>query len=259
MKKKIFIFLFIFSLLASNAFAIGFDAFVTADNHLWIWGYNSAGQWSSSFGWYDIPEQDYHGWINAKYITGELYSSSYFDIYIAAADKDGPGGLLGSFHTDSGTFDETGSSQLLTDTVNWEIINYSSAWAYTGPTFNPSLLTGWTTPTSYGTNISNDYWMWHSPVTYISNQAQWIWTNQAFNDNYVLFHARITPTGEVSSPPDGYTPPGGYTQNPGEFGQGGGDSGDTVVPEPASILLLGVGILRLITRNYKINFCGHKT
>ena len=156
---------------------------------------------------------------------------------------------MADFRTDAGTFEETGSSSFLTDTLNWEIINYTPTWLYTGPAFDPRPLSGWITPTSYGTNSQNDYWMWHSPVGYINQSAEWLWTNNIYDDNYVLFHARVTPTGGVVQPPDDYVPPDGYTQNPGDFGQPSDNgNGSNVVPEPTTISLLGFGLLNMLFR-----------
>jgi hypothetical protein len=183
--------------------AVMVSGYGTGDNIMWAWGYDGAGDWDSS-SWYNATNWD--NLAIAKYLYGYPDVGETNDLYFAVEDTGGPAGFLASFQT-SAIFGETGSNKLLTDTTHWEIVAHSG-WSGT-PTFNPTSLTAWTTPTSYGTNTTNTYWMFWTPIANIDPSAQWIWTDQAYN--YAVLHAQFT-----------------------------------VVPEPMSLSLLGMGLLGVI-------------
>jgi hypothetical protein len=204
----------IFSLFTTSSQAAIISGWATADNYLWV--YSGSGTTWNTAG----TNWDNWGKADAFSTTANLGESKY--LYFAVANLipwtgKNPAGFLASFTTTDGFFMETGSNKLLTDTSpsHWKV-STPSQWTSGAPNINPSNIASgdWFTPTSYGDN-SNDSNIWYD-ITNINGDAQWIWTSKNYSptapmDNYAIFRTQFT-----------------------------------VIPEPASLSLLGLGLLGLV-------------
>lgn len=195
---------------------------VTGDDLIWVYGYDGNGNWGGNTWWRGTSEH----WWAPNSIFGNMPVGQTMDFYFAVqnitdiisgtdhqwpAGPNNPGGFLGSMVLSSGYFYETGNNKLVTDTTHWEAVAHA-AWA-DNPDFDPTLLTGWDAPVSYGANDSDTVWYRYksknAPLSGIENDAEWLWTAGNFTenmDNYVIFRTHVTP-----------------------------------VPEPASVVLFGIG------------------
>lgn len=215
--------------------AVMVTGWATADDLFWVWDYSGAGTWGSS-AWY--PASGWDNWTTAHKIYGDVNLGETHSLYFAVKNvgtpsSGNPAGFLAELSTASGYFKETGSNQLLTNTTNWQIKVVS------GDSFpsaiDPTSLTGWGSPAWYAKNTqgvgsinptyqslvdpdSNNKSIWYQvkggKVYNIDNEAQWIWSANNFSsgmDNYIIFRTDFT-----------------------------------VVPEPASISLLGMSLLGLV-------------
>jgi hypothetical protein len=195
---------------ASVAHADSISAVGTADNNLFYWDSNTTSWQTLTNNW----ESASTGSINSNSISKYLY----FAVSNDQGSSGNPAAFLASFVDNSGTFTQTGTNTLLSNTANWQI---ATVLGFTNPTTDPTTIGGWATPTAYGAN-NDPSTIWEQvnggPISGINPNAQWIWTanndgNFSTEDNYAYLRTDIGVT-------DGINP-----------------IGNTVVPEPPTVLL----------------------
>jgi hypothetical protein len=213
------------------AHADSVTAYISGDNNISYWDGSSwvgaGNDWTNS--------ETYT--INAHHLSSPTYIAVSNDFTQSGSIYDGgnnPAGFAASFTDNNGTFVATGTNTLLSNTANFQVVAVSP-WITNPsvfptidpinsilPTVDPTTLTGWTTPTSYGINTIGDS-VWANAnggsVGNIDPNAEWLWTannsgSYATMDDYAIFEFNL-----------------GVTD--GDSNNGGGDT----VPEPPTVLL----------------------
>ncbi len=140
-------------------------------------------------------------WMTTDYFEYELESGVNYFLHIAATDKGGIASLLGNFFLsgNSHVF-ANGTSSLVTNDLLWQV-----------------STTGWNnyeSATVHG-NWGDSPWG-TSHISAIDQDAKWIWSTDAHNDNAVFFSVEIK-----------------------------------AVPEPSTLAIFALGIMGLASRRFK--------
>jgi len=153
----------------------------TGDNNVSIWNGSS---WSA-------PSTNWESAATVSNISVTPFSTLYFAVSNDTGSSGNPAGFLASF-TDT----TTGNVLFTNNSSNFHItiddLNSTNLL-----TVNPTSLSDWFTPTSYGANGTQE---WGSvlggPVSGISTNSQWIWTannngNYAQEDNFAIVSVNV--------------------------------------------------------------------
>lgn len=163
----------------------GYVAYLATDNH------SQGVQVSAANNWYST-----YTFSGVNLVAGQ----DYF-LHIYAYDQGGIAGFLGEFNlTGSDHLFSNGQSQLTTNTIDWDVS--TSGW------------NNYQDASSLGSNGVSP-WGNHSQV---SSSAEWIWSSDAYNDNYAYFTTAISAA---------------------------------AVSEPSSLLLMGLGVMGLLAARRK--------
>ena len=159
------LFLAVLSFLSLSARAAVVNIYATGDNYIYYWTGSS---------WQSITNSS---WKNAYHLSLTQDIGSSYSLYFAVKSPRAYAGFLADMTLSEGVFSLTGTNQLLSDTSHWQItpITY-----WTGTlSLAPDTLSTWQLPEAYAANNdTSSYWYQEnedSPITNISNDAQWIW------------------------------------------------------------------------------------
>ena len=207
MKKLIWA---IFASITIFSFGSAYADSITGD----ITGDNNVSYWNGS-SWVGLG----NNWQSAETLSLTVNAPS--DIMYFAVSNDyttpnsgydaggNPAGFLASFTDNTGTFAQTGTNTLLSNAASFKVLAVSpwianplvypniASISTINPTVNPTTLSNWITPSSYGTNGAS---LWSSanggPVSGVNSNAQWIWTANndgsfATENDYVLLDVNL--------------------------------------------------------------------
>ena len=199
-----------------NADALEVRATLTADNHYALYVGNQNGVrliGANESGQYDSNGK--FNWAVPETFTFDMNPEEW--LYVAAWDNGLQKGLIGQFVTDSGT--------LLTDSSDWEVSLTHKNLGGNVPTpdgIKSDIVSSVWNPVV--NSIPNGSGVWGA-VNGISRDAQWIWGSAMYSVGsdieYQLFRTRI-------------------------------DTGTAATPEPASLLLLIMGVIGLAGLRKKV-------
>ena len=203
------LFLAVLSFFSLSARAAVVSIYATGDNYIYYWTGSS---------WQSVTNSS---WKNAYHLSLTQDIGSSYSLYFAVKSPRAYAGFLADMTLSEGVFSSTGTNQLLSDASHWQItpIDY-----WTGTlSLDPDTLSTWQSPEAYAANNdTSSYWYQengYSPITNISNDAQWIWL-----DSYSGKTAAVVKV-EYTIERRGIRGP------------------ISTVPEPAPLLLLTIGLL----------------
>ena len=161
------------------------DATFTGDNNISYWNGSS---WISEGNNWQTPETIS---LNINQTSNIVYFAVSNDYTTPGSgyDNGNPAGFLASFTVTNGTFAQTGTNTLLSNSSTFKILAVNP-WitnpsvfptipllSTINPTVNPISLSGWVDSTNYAANGTS---IWGAvnggPVNGIDPNAQWIWT-----------------------------------------------------------------------------------
>jgi len=174
------------------------DATFTGDNNISYW---NGASWTA----------EGNNWLQPETLSLSVNSPSDLVYFAVSNDTSpvgsgNPSGLLASFIDTNGSFAQTGTSKLLSNSATFQVVPTSAFNANLpgavplseiNPTLNPTTLTGWTSASSYGTNASTStVWGENGGVSSIDPNAQWLWTANndgqfSTEDNYAIFSVNL--------------------------------------------------------------------
>jgi hypothetical protein len=221
--KKIILTLFVSVAILNCALAHAdsITGVITGDDNISYW---NGSAWVAEGNNWQIPETIN---LNINQSSQEEYFAVVNNNWYPGGN---PAGFLASFTDNTGTFVQTATNTLLSNTSTVQVLASSQWTATTGPfpllsainpTVTPSTLTGWTIPTSYGANGWGPETIWQSvsggSLNSINPGAQWLWTanndqTYATQDDYAYFEINLGVSDGIAG-------------------------SNSVVPEPPTILL----------------------
>jgi len=143
-----------------------------------------------------------NNWTVTDYFNGNLTAGTDYFLHIKAEDVGGIAGFLGEFSlTGNDHVFSNGLVEILTNTTDWNV-----------------STTGWNNYVAATmVNGTNGVGPWGTRPA-INQNAAWIWSSNAYNDNNTYFSLGITATN---------------------------------VPEPSTMLVFALGMIVLVSRQFK--------
>tara|TARA_R110001592_G_scaffold25598_1_gene97093 strand:+ start:5951 stop:6544 length:594 start_codon:yes stop_codon:yes gene_type:complete len=144
-----------------------------------------------------------NNWASTYSFSGvNLDAGQDYFLHIFAYDQGWIAGFLGEFNlTGTDHVFSNGQTNLTTNTTDWDVSTI-----------------GWSDYQAASSLGNNGVWPWYNRPA-VSSSAEWIWSDDAYNDNYTYFTTAIS---------------------------------SASVPEPSSLFLLGLGFVGLMLVRKKI-------